>query len=176
MTWQALFGEQATTKIAAIFETEKEAASAAATLHSSAGLHTAQLRLVKPYEKEYSRKLEPESRGIARTAVRAHLILGAAGAVAGAAIWALLYIIELPAIVSSPRASAGAILFLAIIGGMLLGGLVTARPDHQIVIQRVGEATQAGRWSLVVHPRSPRQCDAVMAALKGLGSEIVRSV
>lgn len=176
MTWQGLFGEQATTKIAAIFETETEAASAAATLHASAGLHTTQLRLIKPYEKEYSKKLEPESRGIVRTAVRAHLILGAAGAVVGAALWALLYAIGLPAIVSSPQASAGAILFFSIIGGMLLGGLVTARPDHQIVIQRVGEATQAGRWSLVAHPRNPRQCDAVMAALKGSGSEIVRSV
>ena len=29
LTWQGLFGEQATTKIAAIFETESEAASAA---------------------------------------------------------------------------------------------------------------------------------------------------
>ncbi|HWK69844.1 hypothetical protein [Pollutimonas sp. M17] len=176
MAWQTLFGERATTKIAAIFDTESGAASAAATLHSAVGLHTTQLRLVKPYEKGYSKKLEPESRGIVRTAVRAHLILGAAGAVAGAILWCVLYALELPAIVSSPRASAGAILFFSVIGGMLLGGLITARPDHQLVIQRVQEATQDGRWSLVVHPRSPRQCDAVMDTLARLGPEIVRSV
>ncbi|MGB3288020.1 MAG: hypothetical protein WBA83_01970 [Burkholderiaceae bacterium] len=176
MAWQGLFGELATTKIAAIFDTESGAASAAATLHSTIGLHTTQLRLIKPYEKGYSRKLEPEPRGIARTAVRAHLILGAAGLLAGAVLWWLLYAFQIPAIVSLPKSSAGAILFFSAIGGMLLGGLVTARPDHQLVIQRVRDATQSGHWSLVVHPRNPSQCDAVMSALQRLGPEIVRSI
>src|SRR3546814_15520454 len=87
---------------------------------------------------------------MALTALREHRILGLAGAVSGIAAWCLMYAMDLPAIVSSPQASAGAIIFFAAIGGMLLGGLVTARPDHQIVIQRVQEATQAGCWSLVV--------------------------
>jgi hypothetical protein len=176
MTWQALFGEMATTKIAATFETEAAAASAVATLHSSTGLHTAQLQLIKPYEKEYSKKLEPETRGILRTALRTHLILGAVGAVVGALVWGLLYANGLPTIVSSPQASAVAFVFFSAVGGMLLGGLITSRPDHQIVIQRVQEATQTGRWSLVVHPRNPRQCDAAMAVLKKLDPHMVRSI
>jgi hypothetical protein len=176
MTWQALFGEMATTKIAATFETEAAAASAVATLHSSTGLHTAQLQLIKPYERDYSKKLEPESRGIVRTAVRTHLILGAVGAIVGAMVWGLLYSKGLPTIVSSPQASAVALVFFSAVGGMLLGGLITARPDHQIVIQRVQEATQAGRWSVVVHPRNPRQCEAAMAVLREHDPDLVRSI
>lgn len=176
MAWQALFGELATTKIAAIFDTESAAATAAASIHSSTGLQATQLRMIKPYEKEYSRKLEPETQGFARTAIRAHTILGAAGIVAGALFWWLLYAYGIPAIVSSPRFSAGAIIFFAAIGGMLLGGLVTARPDHQLVIQRVQTATKEGRWSLVIHPRSAKQCDAVLAVLSSLKADVVRSV
>lgn len=175
MAWQSLFGERATTKIAAIFDTESAAATAAASIHST-GLQATQLRMVKPYEKEFSRKLEPETKGFARTAVRAHTILGAAGVVAGALFWWLLHAYGVPAVVSSPWFSAGAIIFFAAIGGMLLGGLVTARPDHQLVIQRVQTATKEGRWSLVIHPRSAKQCDAVMEVLSDLKAEVVRSI
>src|SRR3546814_8321552 len=134
MAWQTLFSDLATTKIAAIFENEAAAASAAAALHSTTDLQATQLRLVRPHEKDYSKKLEPESHGIARTALRAHLILGVAGAVIGIAAWGLMYAMDLPAIVSSPQASAGAIIFFSAIGGLLLGGLVTAKPDTPLVI------------------------------------------
>src|SRR3546814_15535902 len=131
MAWQTLFGELATTKIAAIFENEAAAASAAAALHSTTDLQATQLRLVRPHEKDYSKKLEPESHGIARTALRAHLILGVAGAVIGIAAWALLYAMDLPALVSSPRARTGRTVFFSPSGGLALGGLLTATPDHQ---------------------------------------------
>jgi len=171
-----LFGERATTKVAAIFNTESAAASAAATLHAETGIQAAQLRLIKPHEKDYSKKLEPETRGVARTAVRAHLGLGLAGALIGLIAWSLVYASGLPAVVSSPKTSVIAFIFFAAVAGMLLGGLITARPDHQIVIQRVQSATQEGQWSLVVHPRTPKQCDAVLAVLMRLGPEIVRSI
>ncbi|MGB6103592.1 MAG: hypothetical protein WBF88_07055 [Pusillimonas sp.] len=176
MAWQTLFGERATTKIAAIFDTESGAASAAATLHAETGIQAAQLRLIKPHDKSYSKKLEPETRGIARTAIRAHLGLGLAGALLGLIAWSLLYASEMPAIASTPQGSAIAFVFFAAIAGMLLGGLITARPDHQLVIQRVHSATQDGLWALVVHPRSPKQCDAALAVLTRLGPEIVRSI
>lgn len=176
MIQKILFGESATTKIAAIFDTESAAATAAATLHAETGIQAVQLRLVKPHDKGYSKKLEPEIRGIARTAVRAHLSLGLAGTLVGLIAWGLAYFSGLPAIVSSPQKSAIAFIFLATIAGMLLGGLVTARPDHQIVIQRVRDATQQGQWSLVVHPRSTKQREAAMQVLTRLGPEIVHTL
>ncbi|NLC34916.1 MAG: hypothetical protein GX772_00440, partial [Alcaligenaceae bacterium] len=81
-----------------------------------------------------------------------------------------------PAIMSSPYYSAGAIVAFAIVGGLLLGGLITARPDHQIVIQAVDSATKAGRWSLVMHPRDEGQCKSAEAVLVAAQVEKVRSV
>lgn len=176
MTWQKLFGERATTKIAAVFESESAAAVAADSLRTLAGLQATQVLLVGPHETEYAKKLEPEPQGVVRTAVRSHLILGSAGLVAGILVWMGLYVADISAIQSSPRMSALAVIFFATIAGLLLGGLITARPDHQLVIQRVQTATEAGRWSLVIHPRDARQCDEVMAALATSGADITRTV
>ena len=176
MAWQKLFGEQATTKIAAIFETEEVAITASAALHSVSGVQANQLRVIKPHETSYAHKLEPESKGIARTAIRAHLILGAAGVLVGVIVWALLYSSGIPAVESSPVYTASAVIFLTTIAGLLLGGLVTARPDHQLVIQRVQTAVEEGRWSLVVHPRTPEQCEEILAVLAQYEADVIRSV
>lgn len=176
MIKKLLFGESATSKIAAIFDTESAAAAAAATLHAETGIQAAQLRLIKPHDNAYSKRLEPESRGIARTAVRAHLSLGLTGGLVGLIAWGLAYMSGLGIITSSPQSSAIAFVFFGAIAGMLLGGLITARPDHQVVIQRVREATQQGQWSLVVHPRSAKQREASMEVLTRLGPEIVHTL
>src|SRR5690606_21932169 len=102
MSWQALFGERATTKIAAIYDTRESAAGSAESLSRLAGLQPNQWMLIAPHEKGFARKLEPETKGIARTGIRAHLILGAIGLLAGAAFWALLYWMPITYIAASP--------------------------------------------------------------------------
>src|SRR5690554_83073 len=129
MVWQTLFGERATTKIVVIFDTESAAATAAATLHANAKLQSTQLRMVKPHEKHFERKLEPETGGVARTAIRSHGILGVVGLLAGLVGWGILYLMGIPMITASPWASVGAFLFFGAIAGLMLGGLVTSRPD-----------------------------------------------
>lgn len=176
MTWQTLFGEQATTKVAASFDTEAQAKTVAEALRDRAQLLPGQVRTVHPGERQFGRKLEPEIRGIARTAVRAHGILGLAGLIVGFVIWLLLYLSGIAAIVSSPGLSALAFLFFGAMAGMLLGGLITARPDHQLLIKHVRTAAETGRWSLVIHPLDPPQCDAVMRVLGEEGAEAVRTV
>jgi len=176
MTWQVLFGERATTKIAAIYETRDAASAAAQTLSRQAGLEGSQWSLVAPHEKGFARKLEPETKGIARTGVRAHLVLGAIGLLAGVVFWAFLYGVSIAYIVSSPAASAAVIISFATILGMMMGGLVTARPDHQIVILKVRQAAEKGKWSLVLHPRNPEQCDALMKELSEAGADVARTV
>ncbi|RTZ40969.1 hypothetical protein EKL30_14845 [Candidimonas sp. SYP-B2681] len=176
MTWQALFGERATTKIAAVFDTEGAACATADSLKDKAGLQSTQVLLVGPDEKEYAKKLEPEPQGIIRTAIRSHLLLGLAGLVAGGLLWMAFYSADIPAIQSSRALSALAFLFFGAVAGLLLGGLLTSRPDHQLVIQRVQTAIDDGHWSLIIHPRNERECDAVMVSLAESGAEIVRSV
>lgn len=178
MTWQTLFGERATTKIAAIYDTQASASAAAESLGGLAHLEPWQWQLIGPTDKEDSlaRKLEPEPQGIARTGVRAHLILGAMGLVAGVVLWGVLYGLAIPFIVSSALASAAVIVAFATILGMMLGGLVTARPDHEIVILKVRKAAEQAQWSLVLHPRNPGQCDVLIKALSDADVEFVRTV
>jgi len=176
MSWQALFGERATTKIAAIYDTRDAAAAVAESLSKVAGLEANQWTLIAPHEKGFARKLEPESKGIARTGIRAHLILGAVGFLAGIMFWLVLYFLPITYIVASPTASAAIIVSFATILGMMLGGLVTARPDHQIVILKVRKAAEQGRWSLVLHPRDPEQCELLMSKLSETNADVVRTV
>lgn len=176
MTWQALFGERSTTKIVAVFDSEENAFSTIERLKERVRLMGNQLALVHPHEKEYDKKIEPETRGIARTAVRAHLILGGVGFIVGVLVWAALYGLGWPTIHSSPGMAAIAIIFFTTIGGLLLGGLVTARPDHDLVIQRVRTAVENGKWSLVVHPRNPRQCTEAEVLLNEASDDVWRSI
>lgn len=176
MAWQALFGEKATTKLAGFFDTQEELERVSSELRRVSNLQNTQLWVVRPHAADFERRLEPETQGVARTAIRAHLILGTIGLLAGSVLWAILYVLEIPAIVSSPYYSAGAIVAFAIVGGLLLGGLITARPDHQVVIQAVDNATKAGRWSLVMHPRDEGQCKSVEEVLAAAHVEKVRSV
>ncbi|HLU20594.1 MAG TPA: hypothetical protein VKZ66_11615 [Pusillimonas sp.] len=176
MSWQALFGERATTKIAAIYDTREAAASMADSLEAIAGIKANQWMLIAPHEKGFARKLEPETQGIARTGIRAHLILGAVGLLAGVMLWLVLYFLPITYIVASPVVSAAVIISFATILGMMLGGLVTARPDHQVVILKVRKAAEQGKWSLVLHPRDPRQCELLMKALLESEADVVRTV
>lgn len=60
MTWQALFGERATTKFAAIFDSHEAATVVVENLIAGpAGLQASQIRLVNPHEKAFGKKLEP---------------------------------------------------------------------------------------------------------------------
>jgi len=176
MAWNALFGEKATTKIAAFFDTQDALEQVSSDLRRVSDLQNTQLWVVRPHEASFDRKLEPESQGVARTAVRAHLMLGGIGLMAGLLVWAVLYWMALPAILSSPFYSGGFIVALGAVAGLLLGGLVTSRPDHQIVIRAVDDATKAGRWSLVIHPRDELQCKSVEGILAEAGVESARSI
>jgi len=176
MVWQRLFGENATTKIAACFDTEERMNAVVAALRSRVQLLPDQVRTVRPGEHGFGRKLEPEGIGIVRTAFKVHIILGLVGLVVGFCVWLWFYRSGTEAVVSSPGLSAGAFAFFGIIAGMLLGGLITARPDHDLVIQHVRTGSEAGRWSLVVHPLTPGECDAALRVLAEEGAEVVRSV
>lgn len=112
---------------------------------------------------------------MARTLVRSHLILGLAGFVVGLLIWAGLYAAGFQTIVSTPVLSAVAILFFSTSAGGLLAGLITIRPDHMRIAERIQEAREAGKWAVVIHPRSPAQCDAVTHMLPP-AADVVRSV
>ncbi|WP_354684366.1 riboflavin biosynthesis protein RibA [Cupriavidus necator] len=175
MTVNPLSAEAASTKIAALFDTKSAASNAAERVCYEAHLKRGQVRLVHPYEAHFGRKLEPENDGIVKTAVRSHLMMGALGAVIGLAVVGILHRQEVEAVMQNPGAAMGAAIFLGVVFGMLLAGLVTARPDHQLVIAPVREAVQHGRWALVVHATTPQQCNEAMRALRNTTGEVLRT-
>ncbi|WP_454753276.1 riboflavin biosynthesis protein RibA [Cupriavidus necator] len=176
MSANPLSAEAASTKIAALFDTKSAASSAAERVCYEAHLKRGQVRLVHPYEAHVGRKLEPENDSIiVRTAIRSHLMMGALGTVIGLAIVGILHRQGIEAVIQNPGSAAGAAIFLGLVFGMLLAGLVTARPDHQLVITPVREAVQHGRWALLVHPTTPQQCNEALRALRKASAEVLRT-
>ncbi|GAA5786271.1 hypothetical protein GCM10007860_15310 [Chitiniphilus shinanonensis] len=176
MLSELISAERARTKIAALFDSEAAATGAAERVRRDAGVDRGQVRLVRPGEAHFGRKLEPEERGIVLTAIRAHLTLGLVGAVVGLIVYGVLYIAGIPAVVSSPVVAAALAASFGLVFGLLAGGLATARPDHQAVVAPVREAVHAGRWAVVVHPASPQQCDDALKVLHGASGEVVRTI
>lgn len=174
MTANILSGEQSNTKMVAVFNSKQAAEDCAKTLKEQ-GLDPNQLDIVAPNEHHYDRKLEPEELGVKRTAVKAHTRLGILGLVLGCLAWAILYALALPMFRTAPISSLIAFVFVATSAGLILGGFVTMRADHQVVIQEVNEAVHEGLWALLIHSRSREQTHKITQILDDLDVETVRS-
>lgn len=164
-------GEVSNHKVSAIFDTEQQAREAAAALQDQLQLGGVQVQVLTTADRHPRSKLEPETRGILRTILVAHLRLGIAGAVLGAVLFGVLYALGVPMIVQSPYAAGAAIIAFSAVGGLLLGGLVSLRPDHDAYIQSVYSALAAGRAAVVVHAFSAAQRASAAAGLRARGGE-----
>ncbi len=168
------FGEQSITLVAASFDGRQGAENAVLTLEEGAHLSGA-TQIIAPGDPAFDTKLEPEQKGIWRTAIRSHVLFGILGAVLGAATAVALILAPWPAASSSPGF---ALLFATAMGtmfGMIVAGLLTLRPDHGVVIDRVRQWLRWGRWVVVVRPVNEIHASAAYRMLKGLGAEPIRS-
>jgi hypothetical protein len=177
-----IFGERSVTKVAGLFMNRSGAEDAAREVKRTAGLDDAQVKLVGPPDGDapsspvFSRKLEPEQAGIWRTLVRAHMVFGAVGVVAGVLLYLGLIVAGNAAITSTPGMSLAIFIFFGGLFGLLVGGLLTARPDHIIVITSVRRAIRKGRWAVVIHPVTQAQIDRALNELRGRSYRVVRSL
>lgn len=175
MSLNAISGEKQSTMFVVVCPTETDAKSVVTTIEQH-GIDTTQYDLVSPNEKNYAFKLEPEAKGIARTAVKAHVVFGFIGLVVGLGIWGILYMSHIAIVQSSPWLTLIPALFFGAAFGMMLGGLVTLRPDHQLTIQTVKNARKNGHWSLVVHTRSEEQSEKLMQEFSKADIHFVRTL
>src|SRR5690625_4641431 len=106
MIWKTLIGEHYGSKSVGILENQREADRIVTMLKNKIGLRSRQIRVIHPNETHYDKKLEPEIQGIARTAIRAHIILGLAGLVFGFLVWAMVFAFGWSGVRSSPLMSA----------------------------------------------------------------------
>jgi hypothetical protein len=107
--------------------------------------------------------------------IKSHVVLGAAGAVAGALAAAVMASGGWAGATLSPGYT---LLFLTVLGayaGMLLAGLLTLRPDHGYVIRRLRDAIARRNWAVVVHPSSRPRARLALRRLRGLGVEPISS-
>ena len=168
---QLVFAERSVTKVIGVYTDEASALHAKARLCGEAGWAPSQVRLLAPGTAGTSRganllarQVEPESSGIFHTMLRAHATFGIAGFLLGVALWAWLRQYGPAFIASSPAMSLMAIAFFAGVGGLILAGLITLRPDHTVVIQALRDDLKQGRWGLVAHPINDEQVEEALGA------------
>ncbi|HEX3140886.1 MAG TPA: hypothetical protein VHQ87_12580, partial [Rhizobacter sp.] len=69
-------------------------------------------------------------------------------------------------------------LFVGVFGaffGMIFAGLLTLRPDHSYVVEKVHEFSSHGRWSVVARPLTEACSKVAYRSLRHAGAEAVRS-
>ena len=179
---QGLFGEKSLTKVVGIFASEAAARAAAVSLAKAARLAPDQVRTLAPQDEGDARdtllghKMEPEERGIVRTLVRTHLVLGVLAAAAGFALYAALCASGQPAILASPWLSLAVIVGFSCVFGLMLGGFLSLRPDHVKLISDLRQALTAGSWAVVAHPVNPRQVQAAVDYFASTEARVLRSL
>lgn len=171
-----VFGEHSLSKVSAVFADAEQARRAAGDLVKRLGVSAEQVKVVAPGDRRISRKLEPESRGIALTLVKSHVVLGAAGAVLGLVLAAVLVLSGIPATASNPWYTFLVLGFFGGIFGMLLGGLLSLRPDHDPMIHRAERASRKGRWSVVFHARDHDEEQRAKEALDELSNRVTETL
>lgn len=162
-------GEVASHKVAAVFADEAAARDAARRLREELDLQEPQVQVITARDRHPGRRMELEARGIWTGIARSHVTLGAAGAVAGLAVAALLWLSGVAFVASSPLAAFGVALFFGAIAGMLLAGFISLRPDHDPFVLATREALRRGETVVVVHAYDAGQRERADAALAGLG-------
>ncbi len=158
MTGPVFFTEEVSnSKVAAIYSDLATARRQAERLRTALGLSERQVQVLVPRDRHAGRKLEPESHGIYRTMLWAHLKLGVAGVVAGLLVYMALRMADVAMIVLSPWLSLMALVFFGAVAGLMLGGLITLRPDHDAYVMKVLSALRGGDSAIVVHAMSAAQ-------------------
>ncbi|WP_312305651.1 hypothetical protein [Pulveribacter sp.] len=176
---QGMFGEKSLTKVVALFPDQAGAEAMIGRLLRLPGMEPSQVRLLSRQDLRthradlFGRKMEPEQRGIFHTAFRAHLVTGFAGFALGLVLYAYLMSTGHPMMTSSPLLAFIAIVGFATTFGLLVGGLITIRPDHVRVIAKTRSALRAGQWALVVHPTDSHQTQLAQELLEGSGASTV---
>lgn len=169
-------GEVSNSKLAAVFDSQRAAREAAMALCTELGLSQAQVKLVTADSTDVDIQLEPEGGGIWRTIIRAHMWLGIWGGVLGLIAFAVLYWGGVPFIVQSPVAAILALLFFGCTAGLLLGGLISLRPDHDRYIHATHEAMEQGRTTVLVHALSTEQRASAADFLAARGADVTQTL
>ena len=102
--------------------------------------------------------------------------MGLLGLAVGGIIALWLHQLQIPMIEYSPYYATYIIIAFGGVAGLLLGGLISLRPDHDRLARLAREVTKHRRWMLLVHAESMEQKRAVKRYLHRYSDEIVASL
>lgn len=176
MTSGLIFGERSLTKVAALFNDADSARAAQMQLRGTSDMSDAQIRIVAPNDPSFEIKLEPEPVGVRRSMVHAHAFFGTVGLIGGVLLALVLHAAKIPAVLASPIATVLVCCSFGTVFGLMVGGFVAARPDHDLVIESVRSGLREGRWAVVTHPMNAAQKRDALRALNTAHGDVVRSL
>lgn len=171
-----LSGERSDHKVAGIFQNQEAAKLAATSLESSMAIGADRIEFLNAETAESGRALEPESHGIWKTMVRSHVWLALVGAVVGVIVFAFMWVGGVHFVVANPYWSLGLLIVFPAVGGAMVGGLITLRPDHAPYLLQTREAIKAGRHVLAVQAKSPAEMQQIDELLRERGAKTVSSL
>ncbi|MAR91669.1 MAG: hypothetical protein SV765_02890 [Pseudomonadota bacterium] len=167
--------ERKPAKVGAVFDSKEAADAAVADITTEQSLNEAWVMVITPDDPRYERKLQPETRGIWKTAVGSHLILGLLGLVAGAALYGGLHATGVAWVTNTSLLGLIPFLSVGLLVGMMLGGLITLRPDQDRIWFLAQTAREQNRWLVVVHGASQASVQRAREMLTPACSEIATS-
>jgi hypothetical protein len=169
-------GERFDHKVAGIFSDPGAARQARTRLQHESGLEDLRADLLDAGSSHPGARLEPGGRGIWRTWVRAHLWLGLAGSVAGLLVFLGLWAMGIDFVVANAGWSAGLLVVFSAIGGLMLGGLVSLRPDQTPYLVKTREALEQGQTVLAVQAVSRTQMQSIESVLQAEGARTITTL
>jgi hypothetical protein len=175
-THSLLFGERSLTTVAALFGQAQDARNAAERIVKDAHLPAQEVKVLGPGDSTLEQKLEPEERGIVHTLIKSHATLGTLGLIVGLLIGGALILGGVGWAVSSPFYTLILAAVFGVLGGMMLGGLVSMRPDRTLLDTKVEAAVQEGRWAVVVHPVNHGEEERALDVLEHSNGEVIHTL
>lgn len=160
-----LFGEKYLSHLTAVFKDEAQAHEAADELRRHPDMERAQISVIAPGESRPASKVEPETRGIWRTAWKSHLVLGVLGLFLGIMVAKLLLASGAAFATTSPNVLVAVLAFFGLSGGMILAGLLTLRPDQDRLIGAARDAAAEDKWTVVAHIKNAGEKEAAREML-----------
>lgn len=164
--------EKHTGRVAAVFGSEQAANAARQKLIDQGKIKPDVISIVKPDDSELSKKIEPESKGIAKTLVKSHVWLGLGGMLLGFVIASILVTIGPEISRSSPLFMYIVFVNFGLVFGLMFAGAISLRPDHDPLITQTVEASREHHWSVVVQTDDQDDIDLVKKLLESSAIEM----
>lgn len=161
-----LIQEEFPHKVSAEYCSSHDAERVAQQLSQRAGFQRRQIRVVQPHDPDMSQKIQPEERGIFQTLAKSHIVLGLGALPLGLLVAALLVTTGPELTRSSPLMTFIALGFLFPAVGLFAAGVVSLRPDHDVLIEKTRAATAAGHWTVIAHCANADDQKRASAVLK----------